>query len=65
MTLLEQLRAQSPEDRAHTLRVLLADFRSDLERTASQSPRRILHADLAAAERQLAAVERSLREGER
>jgi hypothetical protein len=65
MTLLEQLRTQSPEDRAHTLRVLIADLRSDLERAASQSPRRILHADLVSVERQLAAVERSLREGAR
>lgn len=62
MTLLEQLREQSPSDRAHTLRVLVADLRKHVETTPTAVPSLVVQGDLRAAEQALKCVEQSLRE---
>jgi len=62
MTLLEQLREQSPSDRAHTLRVLVADLRKHVEAAPTAVPLLVVQGDLRAAEQALKCVEQSLRE---
>ena len=46
MTLLEQLREQSPSDRAHTLRVLVADLRKHVEAAPTAVPLLVVQGDL-------------------
>lgn len=61
MTLLEQLRQQSPSDRAHTLRLLVADLRAHVEATPAAAPSLVTRGDLRAAEQALKCAEQALR----
>lgn len=62
MTLLEQFRQQTASDRAHTLRVLVADLLKHVETAPSATPSLVIQGDLRAAEQALKYVENTLRE---